>query len=470
MSEMNSTTIIIIGATGDLATKNLLPALYELWVEKPDKKISIIGIAQDHITSAELLEKTRPFITCFEQKLWQQFTEHVSYLAGDVTKPQIYMDLSELVGLVEGSQLSQRILYSACPPQLFIQVVRNACAAKILHRQDYAILTRHIIVIEKPFGTDLQSAQELNTELTNLLNEHQIIRADHYLAKDLVETVAYLRFTNEIFEPLWNKEHIEYIILTLNESEDVQDRISLYNTLGVVKDVIQSHALQLLSLIAMESPASLHGKSLHREKLSVLKKTTITHAIFGQYIGYTEQIKNNHHSTTATYTLLTCNIDTPRWENVPFILQAGKALDKHSTSIKIVFKQPACKLTKCPLYHNELVIKLAPENELDLTINIKKPHVQTEKPIQHEITPVTLNFCYNCMWPYTPQAYRTIFENIMHGDYSISVPFEEIRASWNIIDSLNLEKQIPFYYEKGSSAPEEAHSYLNHLISKKEIS
>ncbi len=220
----------------------------------------------------------------------------------------------------------------------------------------------------------------------------------------------------------------------------------------------------------MESPASLHGENLHKEKISVLKKTTITHAIFGQYIGYTEQIENNPHSATATYTLLTCNIDTPRWENVPFILQAGKALDKHSTSIKIVFKQPACKLTKCPLYHNELVIKLAPENELDLTINIKKPHGQAEKPIQQEITPVILNFCYNCMWPYTPQAYRTIFENIMHGDYSISVPFEEIKASWNIIDSLNLEKQVPFYYEQGSSAPEEAHSYLNHLISKKEIS
>ncbi len=242
MSEMNSTTIIIIGATGDLATKNLLPALYELWVEKPDKKISIIGIAQDHITAAELLEKTRPFITRFDQKLWQQFAEHVHYLAGDVTKPQIYIHLAEAVGLVEGSQLAQRILYCACPPHLFIQVVRNACAAKILHRQDHTVLTRHIIVIEKPFGTDLQSAQELNTELTRLLNEHQIIRADHYLAKDLVETVAYLRFTNEIFEPLWNKEHIEYIILTLNESEDVQDRISLYNTLGVVKDVIQSHA------------------------------------------------------------------------------------------------------------------------------------------------------------------------------------------------------------------------------------
>ncbi len=309
-----------------------------------------------------------------------------------------------------------------------------------------------------------QTAQDLNNKLNTILLDDQIIRADHYLAKELVETVSFLRFTNEIFEPLWNSDHVDHVEIILKESITVEQRAGLYDTLGVVRDVIQNHALQLLALIGMEAPVTLEGQQLHKEKLAVLEKTTITQAIFGQYISYATHSGVAPESTTPTYALLTCQIDTPRWQKVPFIIQAGKALDKQTTQIKIIFKQPVCKLsTGCSIFHNELIITIAPRGEFSLSINIKKPDAL------NQVMPIDLNFCYSCMWPYTPQAYRVIFENIINNAESISVPFAEIERAWEIVDQLISKNNSLLFYKIGSNGPQEAIEYLHHLTDKKNV-
>lgn len=459
----NNSTIIILGATGDLATKNLIPALYELYTENPDTHFSLIGVAHNSITPSELKDKVRRYITQFDQNKWDLFIKKSYFLTADIEDPQSYTALSELISRLEAGQLCNRIIYCACPPQLYIPIATNCVEHKIIEKQDEKnAVPWYKIIFEKPFGTDTQTAQDLNNALKKILSDDQIIRADHYLAKELVETVAYLRFTNEIFEPLWNSEHIEYVLITLKETVTVEERASLYDSLGVVRDVIQSHALQLLSLVAMEAPLTLEGQQLHSEKIAVLKKTTITNAIFGQYLSFAGHKGVKPRSTTPTYALITCKIDTPRWHKTPFLIQAGKGLDKQTTQITVVFKQPVCRLsTGCPIYHNELTIKIAPRSEFSLSVNIKMPQNS------NEIMPINLNFCYSCMWPYTPQAYRVIFENILQNIGSISVPFSEIEQTWKIVDPIIKEhyKDINFY-EIGSSGPVQATDYNHHLTDK----
>ncbi len=471
MQQLNNSIIIIIGVTGDLATKNLIPALYELFTEQQNVNFSCIGIAHNSLSILEILQKVRPFLKQFDQKKWDLFIQKWHFLTADITDAKSYAALAEIINKVENNKNSNRIIYCACPPQLFQTVASNCIEHKIIEHK-----TEHKIVFEKPFGTNAQTAEQLNDELKKLLPDNQIIRADHYLAKELVETVAYLRFTNEFFEPLWNSNHIEYVVITLKETVTVEQRAGLYDTLGVVRDVIQSHALQLLSLVAMEAPVTLEGQYLHAEKLAILKKTTITHALFGQYLGYAAHAGVQPHSTTPTYALITCTIDTPRWQKVPFIIQAGKALDKQATEIKIVFKQPTCKLsTGCPIFHNELIIKIAPRGEFALSVNIKKPSyahpglpalqtTQDRPDADNAIMPINLNFCYSCMWPYTPQAYRVIFENLINNVGSISVPFAEIDQAWKIVDSV-IQEHTPnlLFYEIGSPGPLQATEYLHAL-------
>lgn len=448
---MQHTTIIIMGVTGDLATKNLIPALYEIFSEQKNTDFTVIGVAHNGPSVHELSQRAGPHSTLFNQKLWDAYMQRVQLLDIDLTSAPEYAKLAELVTCTEGGKNSRRIIYCACPPQLFYTVATNCVKHAVIERG-----AEHTIVFEKPFGTSAQTAQQLNDALTQLLHEDQIMRADHYLAKELVETIAYLRFTNQVFEPLWNSNHIEHVVIHLKEQVTATARAQLYDTLGVVRDVIQSHALQLLALIAMEAPRTLEGDDLHAEKMKILRNTKVTQALFGQYRGYTEHPGINQHSTTPTYAQITCTIDTPRWQHVPFIIQAGKGLDRLCTEIKIVFKEPMCKLsTGCPVLSNELIIQIAPQGIFELSVNIKSSYTKAMQDTAHPaIMPITLSFCYSCVWLYTPQAYRVIFEQLMDGKHSLSVPFTEIEQAWRIVDPIIHERypDIPVY-EVGTAGP-----------------
>jgi glucose-6-phosphate 1-dehydrogenase len=424
--------LILFGVTGDLARKKLLPAVYRLL--ENGSELRVIGIGRSERDAEAILSETKPFVTSSNTTSWQRLKESFSYLKVDYNNQADYVCLRELLGPTE-----ERIFYFATPAEAFDIVTTHLDKAQLV--------TPHSkIVFEKPFGSDLTSAIELNSCLKRVFSESQIYRIDHYLGKELVGNIALMRFTNRILEPLWNREHIQSVQIIMNEDIGVENRGSYYDRYGAVEDVVQNHGLQLLSLIAMDALDGLGGDKVRQEKARVLEKVYATDVLLGQYEGYRTESGVEFESNTETFAAVRLEIDNDRWRGVPFFIKAGKCLAAKNTSIHIQFKEVPCTLSHaCESASNYFHIRIQPDAGIGIEINTKVPGKKDE------LLPITLDFCHGCFYGNTPEAYEVLLEDVLSGDQSMFVSIEEIEASWKIIDAM--KKGEPMIYAKGSDGP-----------------
>lgn len=346
---------------------------------------------------------------------------------------------------------SNHLVYCSTPAFLFDDITRGCAQEKILCKQTRLESSWHRIVYEKPFGHDQVSARELNASIAKYVDERQVFRIDHYLTKELVSNIALIRFTNAVFEPLWNNRYIDQVHIIATESLGVEGRGAYYDAYGAVRDVIQNHLLQLTALIGMETPAKLAGEAMRDARLEVLRALSCNDGIYGQYNGYLNEPHVKPDSKTETYALLKCAINIPRWAGVPFYLMTGKLMAKKETVMHIKFKTVDCLLAKqCPSPANWLTIRVAPDGIFFLTLNGKDP----AKP--DATIPIEMSFCHSCQFTFRPtQAYEQALSEVLRGEQAGSVRFDEIDASWQFIDTV-LQKKFPLYqYEPGTNGPQE---------------
>lgn len=444
-------TIIIFGASGDLARRKLIPALYKLVASNVLEKFLIVGAAQTETTMEDLIYKATDYIKNYDESIIQQLLDNSCYQAVDIVDGNGFAELSELVQSEEEQRglSGNRLLYSAVPSSLYVPIVDHAVKNKLLvcrKNNNDATQPWHRVVFEKPFGTDTQSAEVMYQEVTKCLDDDQIYIIDHYLAKEIIGNIAMVRFTNRVFEPLWNKENIESVTIKLYEELDVAGRIGFFEQFGALKDVVQNHMLQLLALVAMEEPSCLTDEAIQKTKADVLDVVQFKEGYTGQYQGYLEHEGVRADSTTETYAHLTMSVNNDRWQGVPFYLETGKCMSRKETSIEVLFKPVPCLLTShCPTDQNKLIIRVAPRGGFTLILNAKKLNVPGQ------VMPVEMEFCHECQFGlYTPLAYEVIISEVMDGLRGISVSYQELIRSWELMADIDKASLPQYTYECGT--------------------
>ncbi len=464
---MNQATFIILGATGDLSKRKLIPAFYKLIKDQKIDRFAIIGVSFDKTDVKTILDKSKKFISKVDEKTWNKLEKASYFYQLDFYDSEKYDELKKLIKKVETKYKlkGNKIFYLATMPEHFKIITKNLHDSKIVTKYNHneeCEDCKHSwsrIIYEKPFGHDLKSAKEINKCIRKLFHEKQIYRIDHFLGKELVSNISLVRFTNRIFEPLWNNKHIDSVQIILSEKIGIEGRGKFYDKYGAIKDVVQNHLLQILSLVAMEQPKKLEAKYIRDAKAKVLKNLKFKNAVLGQYINYIKEKDVDPSSKTETFAALKLEINNSRWKGIPFYLKTGKNLDKKETSVHIKFKMVKCLLTQgCPTDSNYLTIKITPNNGFFLELNSKDPK-------NSQIVPVEMNFCHSCLFgPNTPEAYENLILDVINGDQSAFVRSDEIEYSWKVIDKIDQNKFKLYKYKKGSKGPKETK-----LLDNKEI-
>ena len=447
---MNEITFVILGATGDLSKRKILPAIARLIEKKKIKKFAIVAAARRKVSIKKLVSEAKTFYKS-RKEVWQQIEKNSLYSQLDFYKEQDYQTLATNINKIEKKRKlkGNRIFYLATLPDHFPEITKNI--------KKYDCMNCSIewprLVFEKPFGHNVESAKKLNKTLAKYFAQKYIYRIDHYLGKELVENISLVRFTNRILEPLWNHKHIESVQINLLEDIGVENRGGFYDKYGAIKDVVQNHMLQLLALIAMEPPTKLFGQAVHNKKVAVLKKTKVDATLLGQYTGYLREKGVNKNSKTETFAALKLFVQNRRWRGVPFFLKTGKALKSKETRIDVKFKEAKClMLGNCPTDTNYLTIRIQPNEGITLDVHSKTPGKRLN------VTTIKLDFCHSCTFgPNSPEAYETLLEDVINGEKSTFVRHDEIEASWKITDSIKKAKRYP--YKKGSVGPKQLQSW-----------
>jgi glucose-6-phosphate 1-dehydrogenase len=478
--------LVIFGAAGDLTKRLLVPALYNLRHSKllPDE-FSIVGIARgdkdDEAFRHDFDESMRKFSSGSENGAdWKWLRERMSYLKGDLEDAETYQALGNRLAKNGGTagQSGNVLFYLATPPPVFAPVIAQLGKAKLLQEQDKSWRR---VIIEKPFGTDLRSAQELNRKILSVMSEKQIYRIDHYLGKETVQNIMVFRFGNGIFEPLWNRNHIDHIQITVAETVGVETRGKFYDATGALRDMVPNHLFQLLELVAMEPPTCFAADAVRTEKGKVLeavhpfgKADAMSNVVRGQYgsgavngkavQAYRESPEVESDSTTETYVALKVMIDNWRWAGVPFYLRTGKALLTRRSEIVIRFKQaPFALFRDTPverLTPNDLVLHIQPEEGVTLSFGAKKPGPKVV------MGGVEMRFDYNDYFEIAPSTgYETLIYDCMVGDTTLFKRAEEIEAGWRIVQPLldawsGDRNEPPSTYAAGSEGPAEANDLM----------
>lgn len=456
---MNDCTFIILGMSGDLARRKIIPAIYRLVKSGQLSKFAIVGAAHEARTVEEIFESARSFIKeDVDEAVWKQCCSEGAYVSLDFTDDQKYQELARVINEVEKRyELSgNRLVYLATAAQFFASITKNLANAGIIKKgldgKNGAPWNR--VVYEKPFGLNLASAQEINREISNYLDESQIYRVDHYLAKELVSNITLIRFTNRIFEPLWNHENIDCVQIILTETIGVETRGSYYDKFGALQDVVQNHVLQLLALVAMEAPDRITGDYIRDQKAAVLRKVEYVDGVLGQYEGYKNEPGIASDSKTETFAALHLQVNNKRWKDVPFFIKVGKCLDKKKTKIVIRFKHVQCLLLEgCPTEPNYLTIEVAPDEGFSIELNAKKPGSLLD------ITPVKMEFKHRHFFGPTPVAYEVILDEVIKGEQSISVRVDEIEDAWKVIDQVEQAGLQRHPYACDSNGPDELKTF-----------
>lgn len=450
--------LVIFGITGDLAHRKLLPALYHLAKDKllPDG-FRIIGVTRSGATVPALLADIKQRIcdedgSCDDDTL-RFLGESMQVLTMDIAKKEEYAKLQNALAEHEAQigMCTHRLFYLAVPSQTFASISELLSEAGLSDG-----CTHHVgesrLLIEKPFGYDLPSARELVKTLNQHFTEQQIYRVDHYLAKETAQNILTFRFNNPLFKAVWHEKSISSIMITAAESIDIEGRVAFYEQTGALRDVIQSHLLQLLALVTMEQPRSAQAEDIHASKLALLKaikpiapNAVSTHTVRGQYDGYQKDVQN-HTSNTETYAALRLTIDTPRWKNVPVLIRTGKALAEKVTEITLTFKDNDGD------HQNTLTLRIQPNEGISVELQAKKPGFDAESET------VQMDFCYaRSGQPIHPDAYERVLIDALRGDKTLFATSDEVIASWEVVEHVVHAWAMGAHdmqvYEKGSWGP-----------------
>jgi glucose-6-phosphate 1-dehydrogenase len=439
-----SHTIVIFGASGDLTSRKLVPALYNLMRSGSlPADTRVVGFSRTPMTDdawrASLRESTAKHCGCtpLDDASWQEFAGRIFYHPGDIAQAADFAALDERLHGLEGSNEAARVYYLATAPQFYAPVV-TALGAHGMAAETHG---PRRIVVEKPFGTDLDSARALNAHLHSVFHESQVFRIDHYLGKESVQNMLALRFANTIFEPVWNRRYIDHVQITVAEEVQVGRRGAYYDTAGVLRDMFQNHLLQLLMVTAMEAPVRFEATAVRNEKVKVLEAIrpldvaeVAAAGIRGQYRGYLGEPGVAAGSQTATFGAIRLEIDNWRWQGVPFYLRSGKAMSCRTTQIVIAFRQPPLELFAegRRSFHreaNRLVVQIQPAEGIQLHFHTKVPG----EGMQLRLT--DLEFSYSREFAgRLPEAYEPLLLDVLTGDASLFARSDEVEKSWEIID------------------------------------
>jgi glucose-6-phosphate 1-dehydrogenase len=450
-------SIVIFGASGDLTARKLIPAFYHLCKDKQlPSAFRVIGFARRDKTDESWRNELREELNQFsrtqpvDDAVWREFAKNLFYCRGDLTDAAAYKKLEELLTSFGSGPLRENLLlYLATQPSQFGEVIEQIHRAGLLHK-DGAGWQR--IVVEKPFGHDLASAETLNRELTRYAHEQQVCRIDHYLGKETVQNILMFRFSNSIFERLWNRETVEHVQITVSEKIGVGDRGGYYEEAGALRDMVQNHMLQVLSLVTMEPPVSLAAESVRDEKVKLLKsiraltpEDVARQVVRGQYFagivngearpGYRQEPKVKPNSNVETYVALKLLIDNWRWSGVPFYLRTGKNLPMSASEVRIQFRPTPHVLfaAQCGqhLDTNAIALRLQPNEGIYLRFNGKVPGMSLG------VRPVRMHFSYDSEFgAYTPEAYERLLLEAIAGDATLFIRRDEVETAWQIVDSI----------------------------------
>jgi glucose-6-phosphate 1-dehydrogenase len=478
--------MVIFGATGDLTKRKLLPALYNLAKAKLlSSQFAIVGTARNDMTTEAFREQLSQDIKNFattevEPQIWDWFLQRLYYTSGNLQDPQSYQKLKETIQEVDQKHncKGNYFYYLATAPQFFGEAVRQLGAAGLTQEQDGQWRR---VIIEKPFGSDLDSAKALNAEIKQVLDEKQIYRIDHYLGKETVQNIMVFRFGNGIFEPIWNRRYIDHVQITAAETVGVEKRGGYYETSGAMRDMVPNHLFQLVSLTAMEPPISFDANAVRDEQAKVLhaispftQEEVLTDTVRGQYgpgqlngervPGYRQEEDVAPNSMTETFVALKLQIDNWRWADVPFYLRTGKRLGKRVTEIAIQFKRAPFVLFRETsigrLRTNRLVIHIQPDEGISLRFGAKVPG-----PIMR-MGAVEMDFNYVDYFGSTPSTgYERLLYDSMIGDATLFQRADMVEAGWSVIEPvLDIWKALPPRsfpnYPAGSWGPAEADELL----------
>ncbi|KAJ6388233.1 hypothetical protein OIU77_026748 [Salix suchowensis] len=472
----STVSITVVGASGDLAKKKIFPALFALYYEGClPKHFTIFGYARSKMTDAELRNMVSKTLACRIDKRENcgekidQFLKRCFYHSGQYDSQENFAELDKKLKEHEGGRVSNRLFYLSIPPNIFIDAVKCTSSSA----SSGIGWTR--VIVEKPFGRDSDSSAALTKALKQYLEEDQIFRIDHYLGKELVENLSVLRFSNLIFEPLWSRQYIRNVQLIFSEDFGTEGRGGYFDNYGILRDIMQNHLLQILALFAMETPVSLDAEDIRNEKVKVLRSMRplqLEDVVVGQYkshtkggVTYPAYIDDNtvpKGSLTPTFAAAALFIDNARWDGVPFLMKAGKALHKKRAEIRVQFRHVPGNLynqnfeTDLDQATNELIIRVQPDEAIDLKINNKVPGLGMR--LDHS----NLNLHYAARYSKEiPDAYERLLLDAIEGERRLFIRSDELDAAWAlftpVLKELEEKNIIPEYYPYGSRGPVGAH-------------
>lgn len=466
-------SFVVIGASGDLARKKIYPALFSLYsLGQLPEDFVVFGFARTPMDRAEFLERIGKHLTCRYAPeehcpVWVRgFLDRCHYVSGDYDSVDSFLELEQSMRAHEKGR-HDRVFYLAIPPSVFTDTVRAIGDAGMVNCCTDEPRTH--VVLEKPFGRDRRTSDELVAAVSRVFREEQIFRIDHYLGKEVIQNLLVLRFANLIFEPVWNRNYIRDVEIIWKEEIGVEGRGGYFDDFGIIRDVLQNHLLQILALLAMEPPSKFQAKNLAAEKLRVLEAIPPVRAgeiVIGQYTastvsgsrmpGYREDPSVPADSRTPTFAAVRLQIENHRWKGVPFYVTAGKALDDKMTEIRVHFYELAhnifCEPNVC-LLPNRLVIRVQPDESISLYLTNKVPGMEMEIA-QHK-----LDLQYETTFNKTiPEAYERLLLDVIHGDRSHFIGADELAAAWDvfspILDQIEREGWEPQPYQFGGKGPQ----------------
>ncbi len=494
--------MVIFGAGGDLAWRKLIPALYNLFLDHClPERFAIVGIARKEMSDADFRRRLRKGVDSFSRRgksgdeMWKEFAPRISYLAEDFTEGAAGDLLGRRLAELDRqwNTRAERVFYLAIPPNLV-----EAAARRLEQLAVCKDCTRDRIVVEKPFGRDLDSARTLDLLLTSMFAESQIYRIDHYLGKETVQNILALRFANSLFEPIWNRRYIDHVQITVAETVGVEDRGGYYERAGAMRDMVQNHLLQVLCLIAMEPPVSFSADEVRNKKVDVLRAIRAIRpdevhqvAVRGQYgkgaingkavPAYRDEPDVAADSSTETFAALKLFIDNWRWQGVPFYLRTGKRLHAKVSEVTILFRPPPHQLFPAAAVENwqpnRLVLRIQPEEGIFTRIQVKQPGTRLL------LGPVDMQFRYREAFKTTsPEAYETLLLDVLRGDATLFMRADQVESAWSVISPiLEAWEAVPSAdfpdYPAGSWGPEaadlliarEGHSWLQPAVEESSI-
>lgn len=450
------TVVVIFGASGDLTARKLVPAIFNLGIDNLlPSEFHLIGFGRKPIGDDQFRAMMDAAIREYSRRplneaIWERVRQHMSYHAGGYDDAEAFATLAKKLDDIEAGlgRDVQRLFYVSTPPNVFESIIQNLGRSAMAKAHVHTKLASKVI-IEKPFGRDLASARALNTAINEVFEEPQVYRIDHYLGKETVQDLLVQRFANSIFEPLWNREHVDCVQITVAENLGVGGRGGYYDTSGALRDMIQNHTMQLVALTAMEPPVSLDPEAIRDEKVKVLQaiqplelKPEGGDVVRGRYtdglingepvVGYLDAPGIPADSSTETYAALRLSINNWRWQGVPFYIRSGKRMARRASEIAIQFKRPPGILfsesKKYDVAQNTMVIRIQPDEGVTLVMNSKIPGLETRTQ------PVKMHFRYATTFgSNTPEAYERLILDAMIGDSTLFIRGDETEASWKLI-------------------------------------